>query len=1491
MYLKVSSTHAASDSDTLYWGEWLRVESSPNASLTWKINGEAVDAPTLVDGKYQIPGHTTSLSITATIGSESITRELSGIDCPIRFWLDYENEAIVLQRKEGCKADVNAQFAPGRLDLTTYDAYRCPLSELKLPTNEAGEVKFSLGIKTSKTVSADMSVAIPARFAGSASYGSVGYQNLSFNPECDNVWRLTVTTADSEGVRYAAVKVVDSAGKSTEFISNGADGEWRLGEGVGLRGDSSYSIYAKQYSVDADGKQNAFVSDWFDTGVRFTPCTLTLSTTEPLVGDTVTAAIPDSISSQQLTDEMRATATFKWYYVNGNGTCVEIAGVTGNSLTILPGSGYENCRLRVVAFDHYSEKAIGYAETKAIPAPEIIVKRDGTELGKNPGGSHYIAYYGDKLTAEVKNASDALDRKWSWLKRGDSSSICDTASLEVDISLCSSTTVTVNLTLGSGDHAVTLIRNMWFKLSPPPEVTIDYENEALVAVRPDNLSLVGCNLRVGYEHPQWGAVFFSNENKFTVPIASIQSDWPGNQAYTVQVEWTHSAYANGGPVGEAATLTIPARPAVQKPTIYPAAFAITVEGVSTGYNVRLTAADAASPDDRIAARPTVSGSDVRFTGLAENTQYKLWVQKKATGSSFRSAWGSFAVSTGTAMELVPSLTWTASYSPNGFSLRANDVLSHVSFTDKSTGRKVIIPVGYLTLTRADGRSFPITNAGTFSLKLTLVGDLAEQCRLTTDTLTLTVQPYTVSTYTFAGCKTYRGAAYDPYDFELRVGGAVLGKGDYTITVDDGAVLRDVGEYTAHIVFKGNYVSKLDGEVHPLIAPYTLRATASPKSRAYDGTVNVECSAGWDNCAPFAGDDVAVKPSGTMADASAGTDKPVAITLWLEGAQSGNYRLASSTLSGSVNIAKEKAPDIDWPTAGDISYGQCLADSVLSHTRDANGTFAWEKPEHVPTRAMEWAFTMIYTPDDEVNYAYEEAALRRTISIRVNRAAAPEIQWPTAGDISYGQRLADSVLTSSDLNGSFAWENGDVLPPAGVNHCNVVFTPDDPDNYEWTPEMLVRKVEVIVDQKPVNLTVGNASKIYGDADPEVEVSVSGVLEGDSLDYSISRREGEDVGEYAYSVELGSNPNYRPDVLLGTLTIQPRDIADGSVSISAVGRQTYTGREIKPRPRLRFGAATLVQGTDYELSYANNVRLGRATITITGMGNFCGTCDVEFRIIEAPEETPVNEPTLAPICDEALQEYLEGMASLVFDAAYAPIDFAQLPVLVSDGEVEERILLICASQEEDGEPVQRSLILNAAQLVGLQRAMSEAEISELIFENGGAAARMNLAELTGGNMAKLMARILSGEEITDEILQGDWSAMEDATLSEAAYARFNLEVRIAPVTQEDGEQGFEISVWLRCDGLELNVSGLMENLCVVLDVNRMVTEENADAVEGAYAIARRNGEEIELLDSTLALAPTLSVDGSAEAAPTIAGHYALTAPYAGEGMYQLAETELK
>ena len=282
-------------------------------------------------------------------------------------------------------------------------------------------------------------------------------------------------------------------------------------------------------------------------------------------------------------------------------------------------------------------------------------------------------------------------------------------------------------------------------------------------------------------------------------------------------------------------------------------------------------------------------------------------------------------------------------------------------------------------------------------------------------------------------------------------------------------------------------------------------------------------------------------------------------------------------------------------------------------------------------------------------------------------------------------------------------------------------------------------------------------------------------------------------------------------------------------------------------------------------------------------------------------PTAAPSFAPIQNEALLEYLNGVPRLVFDAEYEAVGYAKIPLLVSDAETEERILLIGASQDEIDAPAQRSLMIDAAQLKRIEQLMQEdgdgEQTSELLFENCDAAVRINLEEMTGGSMAKLMALILSGEEITDELLQSDWSAMEDAALTEAEYARFKLEVRIAPVRSEDGRQGYEISVWLCCGEEKLNVSDLLETLRVTLDVNHLVTKENVDAFEGLYAIAREFEEEIELLDGALVFAPTIPTelipaeleDMEVGSIPTVVGHYVLSASYAGEGMHWISEIE--
>ena len=70
---------------------------------------------------------------------------------------------------------------------------------------------------------------------------------------------------------------------------------------------------------------------------------------------------------------------------------------------------------------------------------------------------------------------------------------------------------------------------------------------------------------------------------------------------------------------------------------------------------------------------------------------------------------------------------------------------------------------------------------------------------------------------------------------------------------------------------------------------------------------------------------------------------------------------------------------------------------------------------------------------------------------------------------------------------------------------------------------------------------------------------------------------------------------------------------SVSVDPIPDQAYTGKAIKPSPVLRHNGKRLKKGSDYTLSYENNVRIGTATITVTGKGFFTGTTWLSFNIV--------------------------------------------------------------------------------------------------------------------------------------------------------------------------------------------------------------------------------------------------------------------------------------
>lgn len=59
-------------------------------------------------------------------------------------------------------------------------------------------------------------------------------------------------------------------------------------------------------------------------------------------------------------------------------------------------------------------------------------------------------------------------------------------------------------------------------------------------------------------------------------------------------------------------------------------------------------------------------------------------------------------------------------------------------------------------------------------------------------------------------------------------------------------------------------------------------------------------------------------------------------------------------------------------------------------------------------------------------------------------------------------------------------------------------------------------------------------------------------------------------------------------------------------------TYDGTEKQPREIVKDGTKDLVKGTDYTVSYANNINAGIGKVTITGIGNYKESVTLEFII---------------------------------------------------------------------------------------------------------------------------------------------------------------------------------------------------------------------------------------------------------------------------------------
>lgn len=142
---------------------------------------------------------------------------------------------------------------------------------------------------------------------------------------------------------------------------------------------------------------------------------------------------------------------------------------------------------------------------------------------------------------------------------------------------------------------------------------------------------------------------------------------------------------------------------------------------------------------------------------------------------------------------------------------------------------------------------------------------------------------------------------------------------------------------------------------------------------------------------------------------------------------------------------------------------------------------------------------------------------------------PEVSWPTPADIVYGTALGPLQLNASTpVLGVFLYR-----PPAGTilnagSHVlSAEFIPADSETYA----IITTNVAINVLKKPLTIAANNQSKTYGAPLPELTVSYSGFVNGDtpsSLNtpplIATTATEESPVGTYPITVSGATSDNY-------------------------------------------------------------------------------------------------------------------------------------------------------------------------------------------------------------------------------------------------------------------------------------------------------------------------------------------------------------------------------
>ena len=155
-----------------------------------------------------------------------------------------------------------------------------------------------------------------------------------------------------------------------------------------------------------------------------------------------------------------------------------------------------------------------------------------------------------------------------------------------------------------------------------------------------------------------------------------------------------------------------------------------------------------------------------------------------------------------------------------------------------------------------------------------------------------------------------------------------------------------------------------------------------------------------------------------------------------------------------------------------------------------------------------------------------------------------------------------------------------------------------------------KVNITHDIKNVKCEVKGNVELATSVKPTVVLTDGNITLKEGTDYTIDVVKNPVLGKN--STTIHGKGTYFGDTKISFNVIAH---SMNEAVVTGINNVVYTGASITPKPVVKFRGTTLKEGTDYTVSYSDNKKVGKATVKISGKGNYKDTITKTFQITPA------------------------------------------------------------------------------------------------------------------------------------------------------------------------------------------------------------------------------------------------------------------------------------